>query len=279
MIRSHSFFKFVTVLSPLGIGLIWAAVQAQTIQGRNQGGLDGEVPTPTLSQSTVASQDSTAIAELKAYEKVTGLSGWSGMQASGTTTYVDAPELMATTLSMLPGNRVKLSVTSSKGNNVTVTNGDFGHVHYAGASDSRLPALAIVGGLIPFDLPAFVVNSPTSFSIIDQGTVTLSGEALHRVTVERVINHRDGGVGGDQRAPVDLYFDPSTHLLRKSAALFMLPSAGRHRFVRVLTYANYTASGSTQIPHLISETLDGQATWSLQLSSVSLTAPAADNIF
>lgn len=219
------------------------------------------------------------MAELQAYVTATGLAAWSGMKATGITTYVDAPDALATTLSMLPENRTKLTVTSANGDNVTATNRTHGHVQYAGGIDLKMPALAVVCGILPFDLPVLVVQSSGTFTVVDQGTVSLSGIPFHRITVERDIVEREAGAGADLRSAVDLYFDPSTHLLAKSAGVFQLPGAGRHRFVRVLTFGNYTASGTMRIPASLSETLDGQATWSLTLTSVNTATPPANNIF
>ena len=274
-------FPCVVLLPSLAFGLFLLLQPSLNAQQelRNQGGLDSDLSSPKLSQRLAQSQDATALAELQAYANVTGLGAWSGMQASGTTTYADTSAPLATTLNMLPGNRTRLVVTSSKGDSVTATNGIYGHVQDAGGGLSALPALTIAAGIVPFDFPALVSQYPSSFTILEGGTATIDGTPFHKITVEMDISQIDGGNPFERRAAIDLYFDPASHLLKKSAMTVQVPGAGRHRFLRVVTYAGYTSSRTLRVPTSISETLDGRATWSLQLSSVNTTTPPANTIF
>ncbi len=249
---------------------------AQESPIRNHGGMDEDFPVPSLTQLPSQPASATGIAELQIYAQKVGTSAWRGMQATGTMTYANAPDPLPTTLTMLPGNRARMVVTTSKGDTVTCTNGAFGHAQQAGGRDAGLPALATAAGIAPFDLPGMAALSPSGYSIVDRGATTLENQSLHRISIETVLQDRDAGAGADSHSVTDFYFDSETHLLRKSASVTLVPGAGRHRFVRVLTYANYKTSGAILIPTLISETLDGRATWSLQLNTIDTATPIAN---
>jgi hypothetical protein len=261
------------------IGTLMLASVATAQSLRNQAGLDVDIPTPTPSRTTAPVQDQKGLAELNSYAAATGLEGWHGMHAFGTTEYSDGPAPLATKLDMLPGNRSRLVVTTTSGDRVLATNGPYGHLLSPAGKDQPLPALSVNGGILPFDLPSLVLKAPGAYTVIDGGTVNLGDQPMRRVTIEAPIPFGDGGVQEETAAVVDFYFDPSTHLLRKTASLFMVPGAGRHRFVRVLTYDRYAASGSIQVPTHIYESLDGKATWSLTLSSIDTSNPPADSTF
>lgn len=272
LLRRANRFSIIIII------LAFSALSAQQVTGKSSVISDG-VPRPTLSGSSTPILDANALAEIQAYVAAAGLTEWNGMQATGTMTYTGAPASLPASLDVLPGNRVKLVITDQHGEDINATNGGFGHIQFAGHPDSPLPAVSVAGGLLPFDMPALVAQSPTSFNVIDGGVVQLADETLHRVTVEISILHRDAGAGSDSRAAIDFYFDPSTHLLKKSATIFMFAGGGLQRFVRVLTYGEYKTSGPLRIPTKISETLDRQATWSLQLTTMNTTTPPAVSLF
>ena len=263
--------RWLSVGALIFVGSIAGAQQ----NARNQGGLDKDIPVPSLTEALSEQASATGIAQIQLYARKVGASAWQGMQATGTMTYANALDPLPTRLTMLPGNRVRLTVTTSKGDTVTGTDGVLGHAQQAGERDARLPALATAAGVAPFDLPGLVALSPSGYSIVDHGTITLENEALHRISIGTVLQNRDAGAVVESHSVTDFYFDSGTHLLRKSASITLIPGVGRHRFVRVLTYANYKTSGAVLIPTLISETLDGRATWSLQLNTIDTTTPIA----
>ncbi len=252
--------------------VICSAAVARQLPSRNQGGMDGDVPTPAVAHSSTGVSNTSALAELQAYATAAGSAAWKGMHASGTTVYADSSKALPTTLNMLPNHRVRLVVTTPKGDSVTVVNGERGHVQYAGGSDTSLSAHTVAGGVAPFDLPGLVALHPEGYTILDLGTLNLGGESLHGVSIQADLHSSDGITGEEKRSAIDFYFDPATHLLRKSAVLITLPGAGLHRFLRVLTYADYKISGSSLVPSSIAETLDGQATWTLQLTAIDTTS-------
>jgi hypothetical protein len=64
-----------------------------------------------------------------------------------------------------------------------------------------------------------------------------------------------------------MYFDPTSHLLVKTATAIALGGMRNTSLLRVVTYADYRAVGSSLIPFRYIETLGGQPQWTLQLSS------------
>lgn len=78
---------------------------------RNRGGIDEDVPVPSHTQTPSQQTSATGIGELQIHAQKVGASAWRGMYATGTMTYARAPDPLPTTLTMLPGNRVRLTVT------------------------------------------------------------------------------------------------------------------------------------------------------------------------
>lgn len=279
MAAVKQFLKCSFVPVSLGLCLLSTTGRAQQTPSRNQGGLDGDVPTPTLVQSPSLVPDATALEELQAYAKAVGSLAWQGMQASGTSLYADRTDSLPTTLSMLPGHRVRLAVTTSAGDDVTVVNGEHGYMKSAGGKAIKLPVNTTFGAFAPFDLPGLIALHSEGYAILDLGTVVLDGETLHRISIQADLHNADGADSPDKRSAFDFYFDPATHLLKKSAVMVTIPGAGLHRFLRVLTYSSYQKSGLVLVPASLSETLDGRAIWSLQLTTIDSTTPPSPTNF
>ena len=267
-------------LALVALGFLFMNFAGAQEPPRNRGGLDDAVPIPTLTQGDNQQTSAPAINELQLYTKKMGLTAWHGMQATGTVTYGNLADSFPATLLMLPGNKIRMVLTSAQGNTIASTSGYSGHMQQAGGKDAGLSSIATAAGIIPFDLPSLASLSASGFRIVDRGMLVLEDESLHRVTIQMALQIRDAGAGADRYSVTDFYFDSKTHLLRKSASSALVPGAGQHRFLRVLTYGDYKTSGDVLVPTLISETLDGRATWSLHLDTVdAVTPPAATAIF
>lgn len=110
--------------------------------------------------------------------------------------------------------------------------------------------------------------SLTDVTIVDGGMITISGESLHRITVERPLHPAQSKLTSDNTSVIDLYFDPKSSLLIKSAVAVPISWSDPERYVEVTTYADYQSVNGVLIPFSCSRTINGQPEWTLQLSSV-----------
>lgn len=221
-------------------------------------------------------QDSAALAEIHAYRNAINLGSWADMQGAGelTSTAIDstggsAPE--SATLWIRNHHGYRLDVQKPKGMSSLRMDGAYGTIQHADGQMKSIDSRDAVAGLLAF--PALMESGfPTpSVMLIDQGTATVDGTALHRITVERPW---PGGPVDSQGSPLttitDLYFNPQTHLLMKSANGVLGSKTGSVRLLRVITYGDYQAENGMLIPASYRETLNGQILWTLQLTQVQL---------
>jgi hypothetical protein len=255
---------------------------------------DADLPKPAPTGHAVGYADAGATAMLQAYEKATSGSAWVGMKATGTMTLPGVENPEKARLFMLPGNRLRMEVDTDSGEDRTVTKGSHGFIHYAhddrgyhdtdrgahsGPHNVPLSPQMASAGVIPFDLPFAVLQSPVKYAVTDRGSMTVDGIQAERITIETPIV-ASGFLPGDPRQMVvDCYFDLQTHLLRKMATDVMVPAFGRQQILRVTSYANYQTSGNVTVPFSYGESIEGRTVWSLQLSSADTNNLPAQNIF
>ena len=273
---------FSTIARCLQIGLlslpVWSAA-AQQLSSRVQGASDQEVPIPTSSHNPLGYSDASARAELTAYKVATGGSGWTSMTASGKISYDGTAETLPASLLILPGNRAKLDVTKPDGHDTTVYNGNRGSITHSGSKKVLLAPRGAACGFAPFDLPLHAAQGGQQFSIVDHGSMLLEGTTLRRISVEVAIPQKDlFPYEKEDRSVVDMYFDPATHLLMKTASLVPIPGSSRTVLLKVNNYSGYQRTGRFLLPTTIDETINGQTIWKLVLSSLDVTkAPAKED--
>jgi len=107
-------------------------------------------------------------------------------------------------------------------------------------------------------------------SLHDQGTSGVFGPSLHRITYEYALNTQDSSVVSTHAT--DLYFDPNTHLLLFSTDLVTFGNTSGQTFLRMTTYGSYQPFNGVLIPTSISQYLDEQQEWTLQLTQVTLNS-------
>ncbi len=251
-------------------------LHAQTDFTRVYGPVDRDVAVPRET-GVFGHVDPAASTEIVEHIKAVGASTWHDMYATGKITYPngDKAEVDDATFSILNGDSYRLDINAPQGTRSIRVLGGFGAIQESdGTKDFLLPSTAAQG------LAAFpqlrVATFPTNHtSIYDKGTLTVDGKVLHRLAVERPL----GSVAmGDysatkKRTPpdivTDLYFDPTSHLLSKSAASIRL-SGSRSEFIQCVTYDDYQKIDNSLIPFRFTQSLNGQVQWVLQLDHVEL---------
>jgi hypothetical protein len=276
--RSFPCLVLFKVLLILGFvpPLLGRALYAQTDFIRIYGSEDQTIPTPAFVGS-LGQKDTAALQELIDYVKAVNITAWKGMQASGTLTD-GAGNTNQATLTILDGDHFRLDVENSKGQRSTRLSGNYGEIVETDGKSFRLPPATAEAGLLAF--PSLLASTfPTSnTSFIDRGQVQIEGKMLHRITLEE--NASSNEISAEQRETnvTDLYFDPASHLLLKSASAVQLDLTDPERYLIVVTYGGYQHVQGSFLPLKYDQSLNGRHQWSLQLSNPNLQ-PAVDTSY
>ncbi len=236
------------------------------------------IPLPTPTPSGVLGHiDAAALKEVGAHRLAVGGLPWTGMQGTGQITFGASSTAYSVTLSNFGPRAFRLDVTTPKGISSTRINGFVGKVQESDGTTTAMATDNCLAGLFSFELVRATPLSSPTLTLTDGGTSTIEGVVLHRVTLERATMGHNPTTKQRQTVAVDLYFDPSTHLLVKSRAPVDI---GRNvRLVSDVTYGDYRPVGTVMVPFHFAETIDGQQYRSLQLSAVTLVPTLDSTLF
>jgi hypothetical protein len=275
IMRSNASFQILLILALLTP----TASLGQATVRRNPGRLDADIPVPTVTGAAVQ-QDSGAIAELTAHIASVGSQIWGGMQGNGKITYGSAdPTSYDATISNLGEDEFRLDAETKKGLESVRIDGEVGKVQGADGKISLIPSDIASLAIFPFELPRLNRLSDTNVALRDRGLVSIGGVELHRITYESAVVGQISGTKSGKSAAIDMYFDPTTHLLVKTASLVCLARSRPVSFLSVVTYGDYRRVSGVLIPFLYSETLEGELSRTLQLSNVQLDPALSSTYF
>lgn len=265
----------VFILSSCSLAANPLSPATQTSSSTNAGGLNAQIPIP-VAIGALGQQDATALQEVVEHLAVVGLAPWAGMQGTGQIVY-GSKDLSAypATLSMFSGNRFRLDAQSDKGEMSLRIHGPVGKIQGSSGVVETIPPDAAAVGIFPFALVRTAHFPGREASLIDHGLINEDGVQLHRMTVEIPSIGRDPVTKSRRTIAIDLYFDPASHLLIKSASSSFIADGHSAKFLRVVTYSDYRKIGTSMIPFHYDESMNGQKYWALQLSDVKLN-PAFD---
>ena len=199
-----------------------------------------------------------------------GATPWKGMEGTGEIVYAQDKTYYPATLSMIGADRFRLDAQTDKGMASTRINGLVGKTQDATGKETAMSHNAAAAGLFPFQLVRTAHFPGKQTSLIDHGMTSVDGKQLHRMTVENQTIGRNPVTKSPQTIAMDLYFDPSTHLLIKSVSNELLTSGHSASFLRVVTYSDYRLVEGALIPFHYAESMDGELYWTLQLTAVQL---------
>jgi hypothetical protein len=266
------------------VSLPLSLLQAQTDFTRIYGPVDRDVSVPSAT-GLFGHVDPAASTEILEHIAAVGASPWQDMSASGKITYPlgDTSEADSATLTIFNGDRFRLDVQTPQGTRSTrIVGGSGATLRSDGSKDFLLPFTA-AQGLVAFP-QLRVATFPTSqTSLYDKGLQSVDGTTLHRLAVEHPLGKPPSALPSAKATVppsvvTDLYFDPASHLLMKSVASIKLSGMGSD-FIRCTTYEDYRKVGAVLVPFRISESLNGQVQWTLQLDSVALNTGLAQTNF
>lgn len=256
----------ITLLIALYVGSSQAQQNDMT---RILGSQDRDVPVPAV-VLPLGRQDAAALEAIIDFVKATNGGTWNGMRATGTITGSEENTTNSATLTVGGGDDFRLDVSAPEGERSIRIHGNIGQIQESDGQSHRLPLATAANGLLAF--PKLLDSSfPTAqTSLLDRGLVSIEGKALRRITIETPLDVTGGSLSPAQISLVDLYFDPASGLLIKSVSSAQLDSADRERYVLAVTYGDYRKVDSLLLPLTLSQTLNGQRQWSLQLTDVHL---------
>ncbi len=245
---------------------------------RTVGPLDGDVliPVPT---GVIGQKDAAALTELANDLAAVGTSPWGGMQGTGTITIAQDPTPYSATLSNLGGDCYRLDAQLTKGAMSIRIHHRMGKIQDSDGTVSVLPPETASLELFPFALLRAPHFPSASASLLDHGLVSVGGAELHRITFEFAGIGRNPATKSTQTNAIDLYFDPTSHLLIKSATSIHLVGGRQTTFLSVVTYGDYRRVATSMVPFRYTETLQGQQYRTLQLSSVQLNPALSPTYF
>jgi hypothetical protein len=224
-----------------------------------------------VSTGVLSQKDPAALAELTSHFAAIGSVPWIGMQGMGTIAYgLNSATSYDATMSALGAQKYRLDAQTPKGQTSTRIERLLGKIQSEAGSIATLTAQTAAGGIFPFELARSAGKLGPTSSLRDQGLTTVGGLQLHRITLERATVGKNPTTNLRNTEAIDLYFDPSTHLLVKSSVLVPLAANRSASVLSVVSYSDYRLVGTTLVPFCFTETIQGEQSRILQLKSVSL---------
>jgi hypothetical protein len=126
--------------------------------------------------------------------------------------------------------------------------------------------------VFPYQQLVAILNSP-QFSIFYRGITQLDGRSAHDVQVQLALAPGQVDDPMSEYHTKDLFIDTSTFQL-----LMTQDSVPKHVIHQVL-YSAYTAVNGVLVPFSISEELEGQHTWDIQLTQIHFNSGLQDSGF
>jgi hypothetical protein len=177
-------------------------------------------------------------------------------------------------------DKFRLDIQTAEGTRTLLVRGATASVEHETKGHYSLPTTAAALQIMAFARPALTDFSQPGLSLLDRGMVTVDGTALHRITLQTPFSRKKADQSGhDVDLAMDLYFDPSSHLLVKSAAAVRLNDSRGQDYLRVTTYEDYRQVNGVLFPFGYHETLNGQREWTLDLKDIQLNSGTDSSIF
>jgi hypothetical protein len=131
------------------------------------------------------------------------------------------------------------------------------------------PGLALLAAL----------NDP-SVSIILAGEPVIGGKQLYDVRIQKNFGSRDDPSGNLSKwSQRDYLIDPASLMVVAAQDTQSSNDSPRHTFRHQLAFSDYRVVNGASFPFSIIETIEGQQTWTIQLSSVTLNSGLTDSTF
>ncbi len=229
-------------------------------------------------------QDAGALTEIQAFRSAISLSTWEDMQGTGQLTptsvnSADGSNSYNATIWIRGRHDYRLDVEEPNGTRSQRIDGEYGATQHAGGKMKPMDARDAVAGLVAFPALMQATLPGSKVMLIDHGLAAAGSATFHRITVETPWPGNPADAAGNPLTTVtDLYFNPRTHLLIKSAIAVFGSRPSPEQMLEVVTYGGYRSVNGMLLPHSYRQSLNGQILWTLQLNQVQLNSglPEAD---
>jgi hypothetical protein len=139
------------------------------------------------------------------------------------------------------------------------------------AGNLTLPLLSVFGAL-----------QDTTITIIDDGLVPLGSGQAQKITIRQNLPSSSDPtrqLSADTKR--DYFFDPSSFLLLQVQDAFHSGhnTAANNNVQHVIGFSNYRSINGILVPFSISESVAGQSTWSIALTSITFSIGLTDSAF
>jgi len=185
-----------------------------------------ESPAP-VTTGVLGRTEALALTEILDHLKVVGAAPWTGMQGTGTIAYGNDDTTYKATLTIQGSSRFRLDGQASTGALSIRINGRSGKIQEPDGKVFPLLPDTAATGIFQFELPHLSNFPDSASSLIDHGTSVANGQTLHRMTFEAPVVRSQSDTKKPKTIATDLYFDPKTHLLSRSANSIHIDGGGK----------------------------------------------------
>jgi hypothetical protein len=159
--------------------------------------------------------------------------------------------------------------------------GGTGALRDAAGRVTKITRNARAGTEVPFlPLPGMLADLLVSAGqVTDLGIDTVGDHPVHHLVISRRFpqgSDPDGTMTA--HSTIDIFIDSENFLIVKLAHT-AADLSGRRGIARSVTFADYRPVNGIMVPFLITESLDGQKTWSIAVSSIDFNRKCQDTDF
>jgi len=264
------FRKLFIQLAPIfALQLAWSSLLTPELLSQEQ-----SFPAPPVG-GILGVKDASAMTEVAGFLEASSATGWHDLEGSGTLTFPAGDEHSATLwLSGAQESRLDVVMDSgTRSSRLATTSGRF-----RDEKGNQTPVFPDTAsrGIFAFSRIWAEGASTSQISFHDQGMLSVTGQSLHRITMEYPYVQASGF---RPTVATDLYFNPTTHLLVFSVEDVRFMQVPYRLFRRVTEYSNYQTIGAITFPASIRQTLDGQVQWKLQITQITTNTNPPDSTF
>lgn len=245
------------------------------------------LPVNCVAQQTVQ-RDASAIQFLaQAVQAAGGQSPLAAIQdftALGTITQssgVSSPQEGQVTIKALGLLQFRMDSAVPQGISSLIINNGRGEFIFPNGAKSDI-SYANVANMDALTLPAkkiaFALSS-SSIAVLDMGLVQLRGIQVRQIRIQQTFPTDPTGVFS-KLATQDFFFDPNTALILETQDYLQPDNAASSvPVLHVVDFAQYQTASGLVVPLSIAETVNGQMTWRVQLSSIVFDTGLSESDF
>ncbi len=137
-----------------------------------------------------------------------------------------------------------------------------------------------LGNLSAPQLALLAALNDSSISVVQIGQPTFGNKQVYDLRLQKSFAATDDPTGQLSKwTAKDYFIDPGTLTIVATQDTEYSNDAPRHSFKHQLAFADYRSVNGVLLPFAIAETIEGQQTWSIQLSSITLNTGLGDSTF